>query len=138
MKNLNLVHVFLLAVVVSVLAACSGGEKTPGQIEMSIWNTIESGNYEKAMDMWYENSAVSPDKNQADQKEFVKAFADKMKSSIEEKGGIQEVKIVSEELSEDGETAIVAVKITFKNGTTQEDDSKYIKVDGKWKISNSK
>ncbi len=138
MKQLNLIRISVLVAIVALLAACGGGEKTPKQIETSIWDHIQKGQYEKAIDIWYENSITDEKTNADEQKEFAKAFAEKMKASIEEKGGIDDVQIVSEEISEDGNTAVVNVLITFKDGTTQNDDSKYTKVDGQWKMSNSK
>ena len=48
---------------------------------------------------------------------------------IEEK---KEIEIVSEEMAEDGNSAIVTYKQHYGDGSVKEDTQKMIKVDGKW------
>ena len=52
--------------------------------------------------------------------------------TIEKKGGLKEVEIVSEEMAEDGNSAIVTYKQHYGDGSVKEDTQKMIKVDGKW------
>ena len=53
----------------------------------------------------------------------------------EKKGGIKDIEILSETISEDGNTAVVKTKTTFGNGETEEGDQKMVKKDGKWLMS---
>ncbi len=138
MKNLRVFQVFLLITLTSVLVACGGGKQSPAEIEMSIWKKIKSGDYEKAVKLWYENSELDPETTPDELDQITQAFTKKIQEEVDRKGGIQDVKIVSEDISEDGQSAVVKVSVTYKNGDVQDPSSKYILVDGKWKMDNSK
>lgn len=45
------------------------------------------------------------------------------------------IEILSEEISEDGNTATVKIKQTYGNGETQEGTQSMVKRDGKWLMS---
>lgn len=130
-------HVFLLSTLVLALAACGGGS-SPADIEMSMWKKIQSGDYEKAVELWYDNSEHKEGADPKEVKEFIKAFSEKIKVESDKKGGIQSVKLDSETFSEDGQTATVSVTVTYKDGTTDSQKNDYKKIDGKWKMENSK
>ena len=139
MKNLNLVGVAFFLLTVMLFAACSGsGGKTPKQIEMLMWDNLKSGNYVKAVDIWFENSVTDENADVQEQKELIEVFPEIMKSVIEKKGGIGNVEIISEDISEDGKTVVLTMSIAFKNGVTETENSQYKKVNGRWKIYNAK
>ena len=142
MKKVSVILLFVAVAMCLSLTSCGGGiagGNTPSGIEMGMWKLVQKGNYNKAIDYWFENS-VDEGANGAS-KEQVKAmsamFTEKMKQSMDEKGGLKDIKIESEEISEDGMTAKVEVLLTYGDGTTEEQTSKYKKVDGKWKMNNS-
>ena len=55
---------------------------------------------------------------------------------IASKGGIRSVKVQKEEIQ--GELASVTLLITYGNGSTESDNSKLVKEDGRWKLAPSK
>ena len=143
MKKVSVVLLLFAVAMCLSLTSCGGGgiggEKSPSDIEMGMWKLVQKGNYQKAVDYWFDNSVDEDAKGAS--KEQVKAmsamFTEKMKQSMDEKGGLKEIKIQSEEISEDGMTAKVEVLLTYGDGSTEEQTSKYKKVDGKWKMNNS-
>ena len=54
------------------------------------------------------------------------------------KGGVTDIEVLSEEISEDGNSAVVKMKITYGNGESEEDETKLVLVDGKWLLSMDK
>ncbi len=137
MKRKNTTLVVLVSMILTFMfVACSG--KSPADIEMSMWKQVQKGNYEDAMEILVKNSMRSEDDTPEKQREVVTMFAEKVKASCEEKGGIKDIKLLEESISEDGNTALVTLEITYKNGSTKEERSKYKKVDGDWKIDMSK
>jgi len=144
MKKVSVVLLFVAAAMCLSLTSCDGGGsvsggKSPSDIEMGMWKLVQKGNYQKAINYWMENSA--DEDAQGASKDQIKAmssmFSEKMKQSMDEKGGLKDVKIESETISEDGMTARVEVLLIYGDGTTEEQTSEYIKVDSKWKMNNS-
>ena len=116
----------------------SGGSNSPASINKSIYTQMQKGNYKKAVEIMVENldsKKASSDKEKA---QFLTMFAEKAKESAEAKGGIKKFEIVEEKISEDGLSATVSTKIVFGNGDETTEKSKYVKQDGKWKLSMNK
>lgn len=65
--------------------------------------------------------------------QFLQLFEEKGKKSFEKKGGIVGYEIVSEELSEDGQSATVVVAIEYGNGNKENSTLHFAKVDEVWK-----
>jgi hypothetical protein len=139
MKKVSIILLCFVATISLSLISCGGGgitgEKSPSDIELGMWKLVQKGNYEKAIDYWAENSADDAGKEQM--KAMSKMLVEKMKESMDEKGGLKDVKIESEEIDDDGMTAKVNVLLTYGDGSTEEQSNKYKKVDGKWKIDSS-
>lgn len=142
MKKLNFVIALLALATVSFIAAsCGSGaskDDTPAKIEMAIWEQIKKENYDKAFDMWFGTLEIAPDQNTAENKQVLREMFKKVESKVTEKGGIASVELVSENIAEDGNTAKVTTKCTYNDGSTDESNSKYVLVDGKWKTDMSK
>ena len=51
---------------------------------------------------------------------------------LEKKGGLKSFEVLSEEIAEDGNSAVVKFKQVYGNGEESEDEQKMVKVDGKW------
>ena len=63
---------------------------------------------------------------------------EKGKKSIEEKGNIKSYEITSEEIGEDGETAIVKSIIHYEDGSQDDQDIHLVKIDGQWLVDSGK
>jgi len=131
----NLVRIFLVGIIAVTAVNCGGSGTSPADIEKAIYSQFQKGNYEAGIKIYFENSTAEKTEEQS---EIIKAFAEKQKESFEAKGGIKKFEIIEETIDESGETAIVVTKITFGDGSEKEERNKYVKVDGKWKISAGK
>lgn len=70
---------------------------------------------------------------------LVALMKEKGGKSMKEKEGIKSYEILSEEIAEDGNSAVVKVKIVYGNGTEDEQKIKLVKdKDGEWKLSDAK
>ena len=63
---------------------------------------------------------------------LVAMVQEKGSKTIEKSGGLKETEIVSEEMAEDGNSAVVTIKQHYGDGRVKEDTQKMVKVDGKW------
>ena len=122
MKKLTVILCTLVAVI--CLASCNS-TSTPTGVVKAYHDALSSGNYEKAV-----SYTVLTDQEDID------GYAKKLKD-CEYK--VLSYEIISETISEDGESAVVEVKRTTSssiNKTPEEstDNVKLTKVDGKWKI----
>ena len=127
----HLVRFFLVGIIAVMAVSCGGAGNSPADIDKAIYSQFQKGNYEAGMKIYFENSTAEKTE-QMD--EMIKAFAEKQKESIEAKGGIKKFESI-ETIDESGEAATVATKITFGDDSEKEETNKYVKVDGKWKIS---
>ena len=122
MKKLNVILCAL--VVVFCLVTCNSAS-TPTSVVKSYLDALSSGDYEKAISY-----------TELTDKEDIDGYAKKLKD-VEYK--VLSYEILSETISEDGESAVVEVKKTAtntlnKNPKETTDKVKLSKVDGKWKI----
>ena len=80
----------------------------------------------------------SPADQVAEVKSGIKSMLqDKMSKQVEKKGGIKDAVIEKEEISEDGTTASVKVKITYNDGSEESNnwDLKKSGDDWKWTLN---
>lgn len=115
-----------MSVVIAALLMASCGSPSPKDVTNSYYKAIQKGDFEKAL------SYTTVEDN-----EEIKKDIEKMKG-LEIK--IPEYEIISEEISEDGQTAVVEVKYKFTSSFNSEPEEttkkvKLIKQDGKWKIN---
>ena len=116
----------IMSVVIAALLMASCGSPSPKDVTNSYYKAIQKGDFEKAL------SYTTVEDN-----EEIKKDIEKMKG-LEIK--IPEYEIISEEISEDGQTAVVEVKYKFTSSFNSEPEEttkkvKLIKQDGKWKIN---
>ena len=89
------------------------------------------------MDLIYQKKEEGKDKKEIeDEKQMLVAMMkDKAKKKFEKQDGIKSYEALSEEISEDGKTAIVKMKIVMGDGSETTDDIKLRKdEDGNWKL----
>lgn len=123
MRKLSVILCALVAVF--CLASCNS-TSTPTGVVKAYHDALSSGDYEKAVTYTTLTS-----------QEDLDGYAKKLKD-FEYK--VLSYEVLSETISEDGETAVVEVKRTTTNSMNKEpkettDKVKLSKVDGKWKIS---
>lgn len=123
MKKLTVIICALVAVF--CLASCNS-TSTPKGVVKAYHEALSSGDYEKAVSY----TALTD-------KEEIERYAAKFKG-LDYK--VLDYEILSETISEDGESAVVEVKRTTTSSMNEEpntstDKVKLSKVDGKWKIN---
>jgi uncharacterized protein with von Willebrand factor type A (vWA) domain len=127
--------ILAVAAIAFFAAGCGGGSNSPAGIEKAIYSQLQKGNYEKAVEILADNLDGNKTPTAEEKAQFVKGLNEKAKQSTDAKGGIKSFEIVSETISEDGESAKVETKIVYGNGKEEPQTTKYVKKDGAWKIS---
>ncbi|MDH6354517.1 PBP1b-binding outer membrane lipoprotein LpoB [Dysgonomonas sp. PH5-45] len=128
-----------IAVIALLFASCS--DNSPAGIEKAIYNQMQKGDFEKAVETMISNMDgydKDNDKSAEEKAQVIAAFAAKAKQGAEAKGGIKSFEIVNEDIAEDGLTATVSTKVIYGDGSEDTKDTSYIKKDGKWKIKMDK
>lgn len=128
----------LLAVmtIALLMCSCSGvGGNTPTKVVEKSIKYIQEKNYEAYVDLIEFKEGSS----QEDKEQFVAFLGGKVDMTLEKKQGLASYEIISEEISEDGASAVVVANITYGDGSSKEDKMKLIKnAEGEWKISMDK
>lgn len=114
-----------------MLAMVSCTPSTPGTALKNYMSALSDKDYEKFIDGCNISEADS-EKAKEIREGLIAMIQEKGSKTIEKKGGLKEVEIVSEEMAEDGNSAIVTYKQHYGDGSVKEDTQKMIKVDGKW------
>lgn len=129
---------FGIALITAIFALVScgeggvGGSSTPGDVVKTMVEKIADGNYDAVV-------AISVTKkgetlNEEEQAKIM-AFLPEGEKEIDKKGGLKEVTILAETISEDGNTATVKSQLIYGNGEKgSKSDTKLINVNGKWRI----
>ncbi len=126
----------LLAVVMGMFAftACSGGN-TPSGVVADAYDAFIDKDYAEFVDYIHQQDGVT----KQEREEFIQMLEEKGEMSIEQTGGLVSYEILSEEIAEDGQSALVKTKLTMGNGKTDDERVRLVKnADGEWKISMGK
>lgn len=133
MKKNTLIALFIM-MVAAILPSCGGGSSnnSPAATVNKAFDYIAAKDFKGAASLYVsgENKPLTEEESQKLQ--GMLAMASKQ---YEENGGIKEISILEEKISEDGNTAVVKQKIVYKDGTEDTNDTDLVKVDGKWYFS---
>lgn len=123
----------LMIAAMLVMASCSSSlGDGPGEALTGYVEALQSGNYAAFVDGFALKEGISSEEAEQQKAMFVSLVRDKASQEYGKKGGIQGVEILSEELSEDGNSAVVTFTLRYGDGTSQEDSQDMVKRDGKW------
>jgi hypothetical protein len=132
---------FLVIAVIFSLFAASCTDKSPSGIAKTYYRHIQKGDYEKAFKVMFPLSDYSSETERDGDEDnagivfarsFLKAIIDAMADDFNSKGGLKSFKIISEDISEDGNTAIVEFKLIYGNKEVETGQTEYVKRDGVW------
>ena len=130
-------RVLSIFAVVAALFMVSCGGSTPSDAAVEVYQMIIDGKYDAvAENMYYE----STDAEEVEQSKALIASMLKEKAApqFEKKGGIKNVEALSETIAEDGQSAVVELKITYGDGS-EETEKAEMKLDGgEWKLAMDK
>lgn len=121
-----------VAVVAFTLWSC-GPANTPSAVAEEACKCVQNADYEGYVELM----DLKETKNQESEKEqFVAMLREKGTKTMEKKQGIKSYKVESEEISEDGKSAIVKMKVVYGDGSEDTNKIKFVKNDkGEWKVS---
>jgi hypothetical protein len=135
MKTLRLVINILLITALLTLVSCGEGglgSSSPGDVVKISAGNIADEDYDALVTLYVNKNGEPLSKEEQDK---IKTIMPEVKKEIDKKGGLSEVLILNETISEDGKTATVKTQLVFGNGEkSDEDTSKLLNVNGQWKI----
>lgn len=121
----------LMAIVCFLIASCSSTD-TPGQALSHYMDALKNKNYEEVVNGIAFPDKLTPEELQQAKEQWRVLLEEKSAKTIEQQGGIASFEILSEEISEDGNSATVTYKQVFGNGTEDDGTQKMVKKEGKW------
>lgn len=128
----KLITGFIACICALVLVSCSSN--TPTNKAKAHLDALKDGNYIELVNTLHFKKAVTDEDKQG----LANMLEEKGKKSIEEKGNIKSYEITSEEIGEDGETAIVKSIIHYEDGSQDDRDIHLVKIDGQWLVDSGK
>lgn len=122
-----------MLIVALAMYAC-GGSNSPKDVAEKSVKCLQKADYEGYVDLIYMKDKEGEDVNKAKQ-ELTGLLKEKAGKSIEKEEGIKSYEMVSEEIAEDGNTAMVKMKITYGNGKEKDETIKLRKDENdSWKL----
>lgn len=121
----------MMMVVLFLASSCSSYD-TPSKAMEQYLKTLKAGDYEKFVEGLYFKEGLSEEQIQQGKEQFVALLSDKFVKENEKRGGLKDAQVLSEEIAEDGNTAVVTYKLVYGDGEEKEDRQAMIKKDGKW------
>ena len=112
------------------LAACSGGN--PESVVKKFYDAVADGNVDKAVDCMALESVAANEMMMAKAK--IQMVVATGQAKIDANGGLSKVEVLKQDLSEDGNSVSMQVKVTFKNDKSDVSRVRAIKEKGGWKI----
>ena len=128
--------VLLLA---AMFVVCSCTDNSPKGVATKSVKCLQNKDFKGYADLVYLKAKEGEDVNK--QKEMVAGLLEgKYDKKIGKKDGIKSFEVLSEEVAEDGKTAVVKMKVVYGNGEEDNDEAvKLIKDDkGDWKLDAGK
>lgn len=132
MKKIFVAMVCMVAFLATT--SCGGGAaSTPAGAAAEGIELIKAKDYEGFVETIKMSDKATPEEVEQTKQLYVSLFRDKAGKQMEKKGGIQSYTLVSEEIAEDGQTAVVKYEITYGNGSTDKQKFDMILDGGEWK-----
>lgn len=116
-----------------LITSCGGGGNTPKGTAEQFIKAMQAQDGDKIVSLLYfeEGKGPSTDDEKA---QLAALFDSKLKETYKNNGELKSYEILSEEISEDGKSAVVNTKVVFEK-KTDEDRLKLKKdADGNWKV----
>jgi len=130
MRLLQCFKILGAVLIVTVLAACSGGK--PEDTLDRFYRAAEKGDVDTAMKQM--SFANVPAANMVQAKGKIQMIVGEAQNMIKANGGYDSLEIIESKIAEDGKTATVRAKLKFKNGKDKADNARLAKEDDGWKI----
>jgi len=117
MRTLNILFSFALMTAMFAVLSCGGGggggSSTPGDVVKTAMENLADANYDAAIAVYVTKNGEELSEKE---KNKMKAFLPSAKEDLDKNGGIKEIQIIKEIISEDGNTATVKTQMIYGNG----------------------
>lgn len=129
MKCFKFLPVLVTIIATASFMACSSGGSSPGAVIEKSYDLMKSKDFESVSKLY-----MNKDGSKLSDEEYKKleGLVGMGYSEFEKKGGIGDITIDEEKISEDGKTATINYTVQYKNDKLKKENAKLIKVDGKW------
>jgi len=131
MKNLKIATVLLVTTVLFSFSSCGSGT-SPSDTIKKAYELMKSKDFNKVTDLYVTRDGEKFSEEEAKKMEGLFGMA--AKEEFDDKGGLKNIVIDKETITEDGNSANVKYTVNFKNGDSEKEDARLIKIDGKWFI----
>ncbi|HIX26199.1 MAG TPA: DUF4878 domain-containing protein [Candidatus Barnesiella excrementigallinarum] len=129
----RVLYLSMMVAALFMMASCSSSSSdSPSKALNGYVDELKAGNYEKFVEGIAFKDGLSDEEIQSGKAMWVGLLQDKGAKEFEKRGGLKGIEIISEEISEDGNSAVVTFKQMFGDGTETEDTQNMVKKDGKW------
>lgn len=125
---------YMLLITVMALFMTSCSSSGPGSAFKSYMEKMKTGDYKGCAQGFAVDETKTPEQNAKATEMIESILTDKADKAIKEKGGLKDVEVLEESISEDGNTATLKVKFTYGDGSEQENTQDMIKQNGEWKM----
>jgi hypothetical protein len=125
-------YLALTALFIGLAVACSSTPASPSAALKTYYDALMKGDYEKFVDGIYFSEAKTSAEIKEEKEGYLALLKDKVDKSTDSDEMFTDIEVLSEEILEDGNNAVVKVKYIYANGKTTEDSCEMIKKDGKW------
>lgn len=130
----KLVYSVLLVLGMFMVAACSSGSSSPSDAAKKYADYLLSGDFDKIVDVCEMGKDVTPQEKE-EGKALLTGLMKMAKETVDnQNGGYKAIEVVSEKISEDGQSADVVIKYTFGDGSTKDETLGLVMQDGVWKL----
>lgn len=128
----KMIYFGLFIFTLGLFASCSSNK--PGEAAKQYAQYVADGKYEKFVDGIVFDESATPEQIKEQKEMLLALIQEKGKKGIEDKGGLKKIEVISEVMSEDGNSAAVILQQTYGNGDTEDANYDMVKKDGTWKI----
>ena len=129
--------IFMFVAVVALTLWSCGPANTPSAVAEEACKCMQNEDYEGYADLM--DLKKSEDGKGVEKEQLAALLREKGTKTMEKKQGIKSYEVLSEEISEDGKSANVKIKIVYGNGDEDTQKMKLVKNDdGDWKLTMGK
>ena len=130
MKKL-LISMFVAVVALTLWSF--GSANTPSAVAEKAAKYMQNADYEGYVELM---ELKETEGKEAEKEQFVALLREKGTKTMEKKQGLKSYEVLSEEISEDGKSATVKMKMVYGDGSEDTSKVKLVKNDkGEWKMS---
>ena len=126
MKSIRIIYCLLLA----CLFACSG-KSSPSDIAVESTEAWVNGDTEE----YFEYMSITEEERK-DLEAFMHLKGDDLIKKYKDRGGIENIEVIREDMSKDEKNCRVTVEITFKDGSREKENVKLENIDDNWYVIN--